>query len=315
MITLKQMRHALAVAEQASFRKAAESCALSQSALSSSITEMERLLGFKVFERDNRRVLVTGMGKVMLAKARGIVTDAADLVSLVDHVRTPLSGPMSIGVIPTIAPYLLPVILPTLEDSHPNLQLTIDEDQSRPLVDRVLAGQLDTAIVALPYDCSGLLTFPFWDEDFYYVVHRDDADVVGGYIDLERIELSRLMLLNEGHCLKDHALAVCGLSSEERVSTRGTSLSTLIQLVMGRFGSTLVPEIALPHLVANNPDLSFARLNEEGPHRSLAFAVRTNYPGLHNIEHLKVLLRERLLDMRQCLVDGSEKTNTMFEIN
>ncbi|MEM7366337.1 MAG: LysR substrate-binding domain-containing protein, partial [Pseudomonadota bacterium] len=216
---------------------------------------------------------------------------------------------MSMGVIPTIAPYLLPIILPTLEDRHPTLQLAIDEDQSQPLVDRVMSGELDTAIIALPYNCPGLLTFPFWNEDFYYVVHRDDASAVEGTINPEDIELSRLMLLKEGHCLKEHALAVCGLSNEARVSTRGTSLNTVVQLVLGRFGSTLVPEIALPHLVTTNPDLVWARLNEEGPHRSLAFVVRPNYPGLHNIEQLKNLLCEQLQQGRACLIDRSEKTN------
>ena len=158
MISLKQLKYALAVERHRHFKRAAEDCAISQSALSSAISDMEATLGFQVFERDNKKVLLTPLGKQMLGKARDIHLQVSDLGKLANLIKQPLCGPLSIGIIPTIAPYLLPRILPALQQQYPALELTVEEDQSAVLVNRVLAGQLDSAIIALPYDCRGLLS-------------------------------------------------------------------------------------------------------------------------------------------------------------
>lgn len=293
MISLKQLKYTLAVAEQLHFKRAADQCSISQSALSTAITDMERQLGFPVFERDNKKVLVTPLGDQFLEKARAIYVQMQDLESLGSSLSAPLSGPLSIGLIPTIAPFLLPKLLQGLSEDYPALELRVEEDQSQHLVEKVQAGLLDTAILALPYDCKGLLSFPFLEEVFY-LVHRVEQSVSRSKsVTSEDMEGARLMLLRDGHCLKDHALAACKLEQSAAFSIGGTSLNTLIQLVIGGLGTTLVPAMALPQLVAPYSELRATPLAESGPHRRIAFIVRPNYPGLANIETLK----KRLSDM------------------
>ena len=294
MISLKQVHYALAVERHLHFRRAAEECNISPSALSNSLAELERQLGFSIFERDNRKVLVTPLGQQVLDRARSIELQMADLHRLADSQKELLSTPLAIGVIPTIGPYLLPRVLPELQRRFPNLQMNIVEDQSAEVLDQLRRGTLDAAIIALPYDCDGLLTFPFWQEDLLWVVHADDdaANVTRATVaDFAR---THLMLLKDGHCLTEHALTACKLESVSSHSFSATSLSTLVQLVMGRIGSTLVPEIAMHQLVEGNAQLANIPLSEAGPHRELAFAIRPNYPGLKNIEALVQLFREEL---------------------
>ncbi len=294
MISIKQIRHALAIEEHLHFNKAAEACSISQSALSNSLNEMERQLGFQIFERNNKQVLVTPLGAQVLKKAREIYLSVLDLQKMAQAKQSALDTQLSIGIIPTIAPYLLPKVLPALKSDYPELELTIVEDQSHILVDSVLKGHLDTAILALPYDCQGLLTFTFWQEDLYWVTHRDDELASHKVIHSEDIKQSNLMLLKDGHCLKDHALAACQFSENDSIQLGGTSLTTLVELVVGKMGTTLVPEIALESLVVNHPQLSFVRLDEPGPHREFAFLVRPQYPSLDAIECLSDYMKARL---------------------
>lgn len=294
MISLKQIRYALAVERSLHFKKAAEACSISQSALSTALSEMEKQLGFQIFERDNKKVLVTPLGRQVLEKARAISLQMEDLQKLGEMQKQPLSTPLSIGIIPTIGPYLLPVVLPAIRARYPDLKLTISEAQSHELVDQVRRGEIDTAILALPYACEGLLSFVFWQENFYWITHIDDELAGKQSISALELDTGSLMLLQEGHCLKDHALAACKLPSAAPHSLSATSLSTLVQLVAGGMGSTLVPEMALPQLVNSNPALARVALDEPGPHRQIAFIVRPNYPMLGNIELLIELLREQL---------------------
>jgi LysR family hydrogen peroxide-inducible transcriptional activator len=295
VISLKQIHYALAVERHLHFRRAAEDCNISQSALSTALSEMEKQLGFQVFERDNRKVLVTPLGQQVLERARSIELQMEDLMKLAESQRETLSTRLALGVIPTIGPYLLPRVLPALQDRYPRLQLDILEGESAEVLDRLRRGALDAAIIALPYDCEGLLTFPFWQEDLLWIVHAQDENAgvrSAGVADLAR---THLMLLKDGHCLTEHALSACKLENISTHSFSATSLSTLIQLVAGQMGSTLVPEIAMPQLVTDNPELASIPLEEPGPHRQLAIAIRPNYPGLTNIEALVQLFREELL--------------------
>ncbi|HEY5623775.1 MAG TPA: hydrogen peroxide-inducible genes activator [Gammaproteobacteria bacterium] len=294
MISLRQVHYALAVEETLHFRKAAEQCSISQSALSTALAEMEKQLGFQIFERDNKKVLVTPLGREVLEKARVIKREMSDLQRLAELHGKPLSSPMSIGLIPTIAPYLLPIILPPLRAGYPDLELEVSEAQSPRLVELVRSGDLDAGILALPYDIDGLLAFRFWRENFYWVAHRDDNSVRTKRIRADQIDATRLMLLEEGHCLKDHALAVCQLSEAGLHNLSATSLATLVQLVAGKMGSTLVPEMAVASLVDPNPSLRKLPLSERGPHREIAFIVRPTYPGVRSIETLKALFSREL---------------------
>jgi LysR family hydrogen peroxide-inducible transcriptional activator len=296
MITLRQIRYALALEQTLHFGKAAELCAISQSALSTALAEMERQLGFPIFERDNKKVLVTPLGRDVLDKARRIKLEVEDLERLAEAYRTPLSTPLAIGIIPTIAPYLLPRILPALQAEYPNLELKLSEAQSLRIVEQVRAGELDAGILALPFDVEGLLAFPFWRENFWWVTQADDPLARARKIRADEIDSSRLMLLEDGHCLREHALAVCRLTDvgTKRQSLSATSLPTLVQLVAGRLGSTLVPEMAVPALVDANPALARIALAEPGPHREIAIIVRPTYPGMRSIEVLKSLFAREL---------------------
>ena len=294
MITLKQLNYALAVEKHLHFKHAAESCSVSQSALSTAVNELEKQLGFQIFERDNKKVLVTPIGKQVLDKAQGIKLQMDDLYKLADAQRSELSYPMSIGIIPTIAPYLLPIVLPALSKQYPQLELRIVEEQSHILVDNVRRGEIDTAILALPYSCDGLLSFEFWQEDFYWITHSDEMHSGCTEITANELAQSNLMLLQDGHCLKDQALSACKLTNDAKHSVGATSLNTLIQLVAGKLGTTLVPEMALEQLIETNPLLSKARLSEPGPHRRIAFIVRPNYSGVNNIELLMAQFKTSL---------------------
>ncbi|GAA6138908.1 hydrogen peroxide-inducible genes activator [Arenicella sp. 4NH20-0111] len=294
MISLKQIRYALAVEKQLHFRKAAEDCSVSQSALSTALSEMERQLGFSVFERDNKKVLVTPVGQQFLDKAKSVQLQVDDLMKLSQTQGAVLSYPMAVGIIPTICPYILPKVLPALNDEYPNFEFNVIEEQSAHLLDMVRSGEIDTAILALPYPTEGLLTFEFWEEDLFWISHQEedlaDADVVTA----KELENKKLMLLKDGHCLKDQALSACGMASEKAQSLSATSLSTLIQLVIGRVGSTLIPAMALEQLLTHSSELRAKRLSEPGPHRRIAFVVRPNYTNLGNIEALMSLFKERL---------------------
>ena len=294
MISLKQVHYALAVERHLHFRRAAEECNISQSAMSTALAELERQLGFQVFERDNRKVLVTPLGRQVLDRARSIELQMEDLKKLADSQREPLSTPLSVGVIPTIGPYLLPRVLPELQQRHPNLKLNIVEDQTAEVLDQLRRGALDAAIIALPYDCEGLLTFTFWQEDLLWIVNAQDEVANVRKATVADLARTHLMLLKDGHCLTEHALTACKLENVSAHSFSATSLSTLVQLVSGNIGSTLVPEIAVDQLVGGNEQIAGIPLDEPGPHRELAIAIRPNYPGLANIEALVELFRSEL---------------------
>jgi len=295
MISTKQLVYALAVEKTLHFKKAAEQCHISQSALSTALHELESQLGLQIFERDNRKVLVTPVGREVLDRARSIVLQIEELERLSDSQKAPLGFPMSVGIIPTIAPYLLPKLLPLLNRQFPQSQLNVVEEQSQPLVDMVRAGEIDTAILALPFPCDGLLTLEFWQEDFYWVALNGEEHVNRKEITSEELSRSNLMLLKDGHCLKDQVLDVCKLPAQSANHGFGaTSLNTLIQMVLGKMGTTLIPEMALQQLVAQNRQLAAVHLDEPGPHRRIAFILRPNYTRMSSIEALIGLAKSAL---------------------
>ena len=295
MISIKQLTYALAVEKTLHFKKAADLCFVSQSALSAALSELERQLGLQIFERDNKKVLVTPIGREVLKQAKDILLRIEDLEHLAGSQGAPLSFPMSVGVIPTIAPYLLPRIFPLLNERFPMAQFNVVEEQSRQLVDMVRSGEIDTAIIALPFPCEGLLTLEFWQEDFYWVTPKGSKHSKQKEITSDEVIQTRLMLLKEGHCLKDHALDVCKLTEQRANHGFGaTSLNTLIQMVRGNLGTTLIPAMAKEQLIATTDKLSVIHLNEPGPHRRIAFVFRPKYTCLSSIEALAALCKTSL---------------------
>lgn len=295
MISLKQLRYALAVEKTLHFKRAAEACNVSQSALSTAINELEKQLGVAVFERNNKQVLVTSHGQQVLNKAKKVQLEVDELMQIAQLNKSPFQSPMSLGVIPTIGPYLLPKVLPEVRKQYPQFKLKIHEDQSHVLVDMVRNGELDAAILALPYPIEGLMSFTFWHEDFYWVSHKDECSSQLQEITTEELETEKLMLLKDGHCLKDHALAACSLQSHKQNSDfDAASLHTLIQMVAGKLGTTIVPQMALDQLIHNESELRAIHLNEPGPHRTLALIIRPNYVRTNELTLLKEIFTQQL---------------------
>jgi LysR family hydrogen peroxide-inducible transcriptional activator len=285
----------LSVAKNLHFKKAADECFISPSTLSNAITELETQLGVKIFERNNKKVIVTSLGKEILVKAKKIKLEVQNIHELAQHNNiNGLSSSISIGIIPTISPYFLPLILPKLQKEFSNLQLKIEEGQSHILTNRVKDGELDMAILALPYDVQDLISFKFWDEDFFWVSHNKNKNAGKSEIKASELEHSELMLLEDGHCLKDHILDACNIASSSQYSLKASSLNTLIQLVKGKMGTTLVPKMALKELVGNKKDLSISHLDEPGPHREIALIVRPNYGGIDSAKTLVEFFRNSL---------------------
>ena len=296
MISIKQLHYALAIEKTLHFKKAAEACNVSQSALSTAINELEKQLGLIIFERNNKQVLVTPKGQLILNKAKKVKLELDELLQISQCDKQPFSSPMSVGVIPTIGPYLLPKVLPEVRRQYPRFKLKIIEEQSLTLLDMVRSGELDAAILALPYPLSGLMSFNFWQEDFYLVCHKDECPKAMLEITSEELEIEKLMLLKDGHCLKEHALAACQLKSQKQNSDFGSaSLHTLVQMVAGKLGTTLVPQMALDQLTYNESEIRAIHLNEPGPHRTIALVIRPNYVRTNELTMLKDIFTKELI--------------------
>ncbi len=294
MITLRQLEFALAVSKHRHFKRASEECNISQSALSLGIAELEKQLDTQIFERNNKQVLITPIGEEILERAQRIFSDINDLTALAHNHQTPLAYPMTIGIIPTIAPYLLPKVLPTLSEQFPDFSIYVIEKQTERLIEQVRYGHIDTAIIALPYPLDGLHTFEFWEENFSAIVSKKNEN----YAKLKKItgnqlSKSNLLLLGEGHCLTDQALSVCSLSKNElNPNFSDATLNTLIQMAIAGMGTTLVPDMAIEQITQD--DVVTIPLAEPGPHRKLAFISRLNYARVNDIKRLSEIFKSAL---------------------
>ena len=294
MISIKQINYALTVAKTLHFRKAAEICFVSPSTLSNAITEMESQLGVKIFERDNKKVFVTELGREILEKSKEIKVQLEDIQKISESTKAPLSHNLSIGIIPTVSPFILPYLLPKLRADYPKLKLKVTEAQSENLLFMLENGEIDMAILALPYNIRGLKSFKFWEENFYWISTKEDNRSKSNKIKAEELDLNELILLEEGNCLKDHVLSACKISNDTHHDIKTTSLNTLIQLVKSGMGTTLIPEMALEQLIKGHENLSMTELDESGPHREIAIIVRQNYSGIRDAEILSSILKREL---------------------
>lgn len=295
MITLRQLEFALAVAKHKHFKRAAEECNISQSALSLGIAELEKQLDTQIFERNNKQVLITPIGAELLKRAQYIFNEIHDLITLAHGHQKPLAYPMTIGIIPTVAPYLLPKVLPMLKSHYPNFELTVIEKQTERLIDKVRYGHIDTAIIALPYPIDGLHVFEFWAEDFFAIFPRGDEYATHQHITSDELSRLNLLLLGEGHCLTDQVLSVCAMDrAQVQSGFSDASLNTIIQMAMAGMGTTLVPKMALDQLAGDA--ITAVPLVEAGPHRRLAFITRLNYARVDDIKILSQIFTQALAD-------------------
>ena len=273
---MKQLRYFDAVARSGHFGRAAEACAISQPALSVQIREMEETMGAALFERGPRQVHLTALGAAMVPRVRAILRAVDELSDLSRAAQGRLSGPLRLGVIPTIAPYLLPALVGALAQSHPGLELAPREAVTGKLIAALTEAQLDAAILALPVSEPSLAEVPLFTEDFVLV--RPAAEAGRPVPSAEALPQMRLLLLEEGHCFRDQALEFCKVGGvTPRTVMEGSSLATLTQMVGAGIGVTLLPEIALPVETRSAP-VSVARLAAPAPSRRVGLVWRRSSP-------------------------------------
>jgi LysR family transcriptional regulator, hydrogen peroxide-inducible genes activator len=300
--TLRQLQYACAVADDLSFRRAAERCRVAQPSLSAQIAELEAALHVKLFERDRRRVLLTLEGRALIERARKLLLEADDLDDAAKQLTDPFAGSLSIGVIPTVAPYLLPAATAAIRSKYPKLLVRWVEDKTEPLREQLDAGTLDGALLALEADLGDVEHALIAEDPFMFVappdhpLMRDRSPV--SFADLRGAEM---LLLDEGHCLRQQALEFCSTVRARELEFRATSLATLVQLVVQGAGVTLLPALAVP-TETSRATLGIREIAAPPPHRTLAViwrrssplgralapvaaAIRENYPGVAATKH------------------------------
>ncbi len=273
--TLRQFRHLVALAEHKHFSKAAAATHVTQSTLSASLKELEEILGVPLVDRTKRSVVFTPFGEDTVRRAQQILDEAEDLARAAQSTGEPLAGTIRMGVIPTIAPFLLPPVLAALRNKYPKLRLYLREDLTDRLVDRLQAGELDVLLLALPYDLGTIESEPLFDDPFAFCCRTDHPLANSERISGERLNGESLLLLQDGHCLRGHALAACGIRREMQVDPfEATSLTTLTQMVDNGLGTTLLPQIAVEAGVLKGTSLMTIPLDDRAAKRQIGLAWR-----------------------------------------
>lgn len=276
--TLRQLRYLTALAEHLHFGRAAESCLATQSTLSAGLQELETILGVTLVERTKRKVMLTPLGEQVVARARVVLRGAEDIADLAAASTEALSGPLRLGVIPTIAPYLLPHALPSLRQRYPALRLFLREDLTARLLDRLATGDLDAALIALPWVSPEIETMHINDDGFMLACPPDHPLALRPDLSASDLIGQDLLLLEEGHCLRDHALSACHLPGPAKgEGVLGTSLATLVQMVANGLGVTLLPEMAVKSGVLAGTGVVTRPLRDAGS-RGIGLAWRPSSP-------------------------------------
>jgi LysR family transcriptional regulator, hydrogen peroxide-inducible genes activator len=274
--SLQQLRYLIALEEERHFGRAADKSFVTQSTLSASLRDLESILDVTLVERDRRHVSFTPIGEAAVARARELVAQANDLVELCASSRHPLTGTFRLGVIPTVAPFALPSTLSILRMKYPKLRLMLREELTGICLERLLASSLDAALIALPYDLpAGIETLPLFDDEFLFVTADAKLGAALSPLPIEKIDPEQLLLLEDGHCLRDHAIAACSLQGAQSNRTlAATSLITLTHMVESGLGHTLLPELAIAGGVLSGSSLYARRFTPRGPSRTIALAFR-----------------------------------------
>jgi len=277
--TLKQLKYLCAVADRQHFGHAAKSCFISQSTLSAGIQELEETLGVSLVERNNRNVLLTSLGREVVDRGRQILVDIEDLMSLCDAAGDPFTGKLRLGVIPTIAPFLLPRMLRSLREVHPNFTLFIREDQSQRLVNALHAGELDILFLALPFPAENVDIMPLCQDDFLLACLPSHALANKKRLCSADLKGEGMLLLEEGHCLREHALEACNLrDSQISIPYQASSLTTIVQMVANGIGITLLPKIAVDADITAGTQLTVVPFDQSGVSRQLGLMWRKKTP-------------------------------------
>ena len=290
--TLRQLEFLCAVADNGSFSKAAEACHVTQPTLSAAIKEIEGLLSVQLIEREARGASLTQAGEAAVERARGILSDTADLVSAAQQAGAPLTGAFRLGAIPTIAPFLLPRTLKALRAAHPSLKLYLREDQTDRLLEALRSRKLDAALIALPWEAPGVETMDLGEDEFLLVAPPGHS-----LTDRDNLKSSDLLdedvlLLEDGHCLRDHALSICRLPSKRGgADVTATSLPTLVHMVAGGLGVSLLPKLAIDAGVTSGADVDLQAFETPLIGRRIGIAWRTGSPRASEAKMIGEIVR------------------------
>jgi len=291
--SLKQLEYLTALAETEHFGKAAELCNVTPSTLSAGIRELEELLGVALAERTKRVVLMTELGREIAARAGALIRDAEDLMGVAAAHKEPMTGDMVLGVIPTIGPFLLPRVLPRLGEAYPALRIFLREDRTAALLSRLRAGQIDAALIALPYDTEGLAARTLFGDGFLFACLPEHPLAERPAITDADLAAQPLLLLEEGHCLRGHALDACRLAgSAARVQFEATSIHTLVQMVAAGIGVTLLPEMAVAANITAGTDIRLLPLADRAL-RHIGLVWRRASPRANEFALLADLIAEQ----------------------
>ena len=295
--TLKQLQYLVALRRHGHFGKAAEACFVTQSTLSAGLRELEMLLGITLVERTRRVVRFTALGEKMADKATRVIREAEELADLARVEGKPLHGELRLGVIPTIAPFLLPAMLPRLRREWPQLKLYLREETSQAACDALHRGQLDCVLLALPYACGDVDMAPLFDDPLYVAFPSGEAPD-GKMIDVAALDETRMLLLEDGHCLKDHALSACNRPElRAHAAMLGTSLHTLVQMVDNGLGLTFVPGMAIDAGILEGTDVDAKPLRSAHNYRQIALIWRRSSPRESEFQLLASALRRIMVEL------------------
>ncbi len=293
MITLRQLRYLAALVRHGHFGRAAESCAVTQPALSMQIRELERELKVDLLERRPGEIALTEAGAEIAERAGKILTDVQDLVDFARHRGRVLTGALRLGIIPSLAPYVLPRVLPLLQSKYPDLRLEVRETLTKQLAEELEQGELDAIMLALPLDLHGVESMRLFDDPFLLAMSAEDAPP-RQRLSASSVDSRRLILLEEGHCLRDQALAFCSMARRTAPASLGaTSLTTVMQMVANGYGITLLPRVAVD-VELRDERVKLLRFTEPAPGRTVGLAWRRTSPRKADFVALGHLITETL---------------------
>jgi LysR family hydrogen peroxide-inducible transcriptional activator len=295
--SLKQLQYLVALRRYGHFGKAADACFVTQSTLSAGLRELETLLGVTLVERTRRLVRFTALGEKVADKAIRVLREAEELAEMARAEGQPLHGELRMGVIPTIAPFLLPAMLPRLRSEWPNLKLYLREETSSAACEALHRGQLDCVLLALPFNCGEVDSALLFDDPLYVAFPPGEAPA-GSSVEATKIDENRLLLLEDGHCLKDHALSACNRPEiRANASMMGTSLHTLVQMVDNGLGVTFVPGMAIETGILHGTKVDAKRLKSDHGFRRVALVWRRSSPRENEFHLLATTLRRIARDL------------------
>ena len=289
--TIKQLQYLVALRQHGHFGKAADACFVTQSTLSAGLRELETLLGVVLVERTRRVVRFTALGEKVADKAVRVLREAEEMAELARAEGKPLHGELRMGVIPTIAPFLLPAMLPRLRKEWSSLKLYLREETSQAACEALHRGQLDCVLLALPYPCGDVEAAPLFD-DRLFVAFPDGEAPGGPSVEVDAIDENRMLLLEDGHCLKDHALSACNRPDlRAHAAMMGTSLHTLVQMVDNGLGVTFIPSMAIEAGILHGTRVDARPLRSDHGFRRVALIWRRSSPRENEFQLLSAALR------------------------